>query len=122
MGLPGVAHVPTDKTKAEVAALLSFGNTQAEICSYLDITDKTFNKHYEHEIRTAVVRANAGVARKLYNKAMVNDDLQAQIFWLKTRARWRTADVPEDKQDASDTLNKIQALVADLNKTNVSDI
>ena len=119
MSLP---HVPTDKTKAEVSALLSFGNTQVEICSYLDISDKTFLKYYAEEIRTAVVRANAGVARKLYNKAMVNDDLQAQIFWLKTRARWRTVDVPEDKQDASDTLTKIQGLVADLNKTNVSDI
>lgn len=118
MSLP---HVPTDKTKAEVGALLSFGNTQAEICSYLGITDKTFLKHYEYEIRTAVVRANAGVARKLYNKAMVNDDLQAQIFWLKTRGRWRTTDVEEKDKVSAEQLADVVKRVNDMNKASEKD-
>lgn len=121
MGAPGVAHVPTDKTKAEVNALLSFGNTQAEICSYLDITDKTFLKHYAEEIRTAVVRANAGVARKLYNKCMVNDDLQAQIFWLKTRGRWRTTDIEAKEGVNAEQLAEVVKRVADINKASEKD-
>lgn len=85
-------HVPTDITRAEVAALSSFGNTQAEIALYLGICVDTLTKYYRYELDTAVVRANAMVARKLYNKAVVQDDLSAQVFWLKTRGRWRTAD------------------------------
>ena len=115
MSLP---HVPTDKTKAEVNALLSFGNTQAEICSYLGITDKTFLKYYSEEMRTAVVRANAGVARKLYNKCMVNDDLQAQIFWLKTRGRWRTTDLEVKDGVSAEQIAEVVKRVADINKEN----
>lgn len=86
-------HVPTDKTRAEVAALNSFGNTQAEIALYLGICIETLVKYYRKELDTAVIKANAQVARALYNKAVNQDDLSAQIFWLKTRARWRTQDV-----------------------------
>jgi|SRR6185503_12187651 len=115
-------HEPTEVTRAEVMALVSFGNTQEQIASYLDITKKTLEKHYRRELDTATIRANAQVAKRLYNKAVQQDDLQAQIFWLKTRARWRTVDENGDRVSPEDTLSKIQALVADLNKTNMSDI
>src|SRR3990167_609908 len=85
-------HQPTKKTRAEVAALNSFGNTQEEIASYLDICVDTLYKYYKYELKTAVIKANAKVAQSLYNKAVNQDDLAAQIFWLKTRGRWRTAD------------------------------
>jgi predicted transcriptional regulator len=89
-------HVPSDKTRAEVAALTSFGNTQEEIASYLGICVDTLAKHYRYELDTAVTKANAAVANKLYRKAVEQDDLSAQIFWLKTRARWRTQDHKDD--------------------------
>ena len=73
-------------------------------------------------METAVTKANAQIANKLFHKAVNQDDLQAQIFWLKTRGRWRTADKDIEIADNANTLAKIQALVADLNKTNVSDI
>lgn len=84
------AHEPTDKTRAEVSALRSFGNTHKEIATYIGITDDTLVKYYSYELDTAVIRANALVAKGLFNKAVSQDDLSAQIFWLKTRARWRT--------------------------------
>ncbi len=90
-------HLPTDKTRAEVTALTSFGNTQEEVASYLGICVDTLAKYYRHELDTAVIRANAQVARALYNKAVNQDDLSAQVFWLKTRGRWRTADQEENK-------------------------
>lgn len=86
-------HVPTDTTRAEVTALTSFGNTQAEIGLYLGICVDTLTKYYRKELDTAVIKTNAQVANKLLNKAIQQDDLGAQIFWLKTRARWRTQDV-----------------------------
>jgi hypothetical protein len=97
-------HVPTEKTRAEVSALYSFGNTQEEIAAYLGICVDTLAKYYRKEMDVAVVTANARVARALYNKAVAQDDLTAQIFWLKTRARWRTA-------DAEDTNNKALSIV-----------
>lgn len=96
--MPNPPHEPTDKTRAEVAALTSFGNTQEEIASYIGICVDTLAKHYRYELDTSVIRANAQVARALFNKAIAQDDLSAQTFWLKTRARWRTADQEKEKE------------------------
>lgn len=88
-------HVPTDKTRAEVSALTSFGHTQEEIAKHLHICVDTLAKYYRDELDNAALRANAKVANKLYRRAVESDDLSAQIFWLKTRARWRTAEASE---------------------------
>lgn len=85
-------HEPTDKTRAEVSALVSFGNTQEEIAGHLGICEDTLVKYYRDEIDNSVVRANAKVAAKLFRKATEGDDLSAMIFWLKTRAKWREKD------------------------------
>ena len=85
-------HIPTDSTRAEVSALISFGITQEDIAKYVGVDQSTLAKYYRREIDTAVIRANAQVANKLFRKAVEQDDLSAQIFWLKTRGRWKTAD------------------------------
>lgn len=85
-------HEPTDITRAEVKALTSFGNTHDQMATYLDISKDTLEKYYRRELDTAVIQANAQVAKRLFHKAVIQDDLSAQIFWLKTRARWRTED------------------------------
>ena len=85
-------HVPNDKTRAEVGALTSFGNTQEQIADHLGISVDTLAKHYRDELDNSVVRANAKVAAKLFRKATEGDDLSAMIFWLKTRGKWREKD------------------------------
>ncbi len=85
-------HEPTDKTRGEVGALTSFGNTQEEIAEHLGISVDTLVKYYRDELDNSVVRANAKVAAKLYRRATEGDDLSAMIFWLKTRAKWRERD------------------------------
>jgi DNA-binding CsgD family transcriptional regulator len=107
-------HEPTDKTRAEVYALTSFGNTQEEIAKYLGITVDTMAKHYRAEMDSAVIRANAAVARALYNKATAQDDLSAQIFWLKTRARWRERD--KDDIDSKTAVEMLLNLLVEKNK------
>ena len=91
-------HEPTEKTRSEVIALKSFGHTHSEIATYLDICSDTMELHYRRELDTACTRANSAVANKLYRKATEQEDLGAMIFWLKTRARWKTAP-DEDKKD-----------------------
>jgi len=94
MGNP--KHEPTDKTRAEVAALVSFGHTQDEISKHIGISDETLRLYYRHELDTALTRANARVANRLYSKAVDEGDIKALIFWLKTRARWREKDRSDD--------------------------
>jgi len=85
-------HEPTEKTRAEVCALTSFGNTQEQIADHIGINSDTLRIYYRDELDNSVVRANAKVAAKLFRKATDDNDLTAMIFWLKTRAKWREKD------------------------------
>ena len=112
-------HIVTDKSKAEVAALISFGNTQEDIAKYLGIGVSTLSRHYADVMATALLKANAQVANRLYKKATEENDLAAQIFWLKTRARWRTADsenLIEEQSKIKDELNRIKQELDEKNK------
>lgn len=104
---PKVPHKPTDKSRAEVAALISFGNTQEQIADYIGINAETLRIHYRYEIDNSVMRANAQVAAKLFRKATEGDDLTAMMFWLKTRARWR------EKDDNAPAAQKIVEAIID---------
>lgn len=117
----GNIHQKTEKTTAEVIALKSFGNTQEEIATYLGINIDTLYKYYRYELDTAQVRTNAEVARKLYTKATKKDDLSAQIFWLKTRARWRTTDIENIIDQNEGMKEEIKVLRAKLDEKNKKD-
>ena len=52
------------------------------------INPKTLRKYYREELDLGETKANAQVAGFLFNAAK-NGNLTAQIFWLKTRARWK---------------------------------
>ena len=54
-------HIPTDKSRAEVGALVSFGVNQEDIARFIGICVDTLAKHYRHELDTALTRANAAV-------------------------------------------------------------
>lgn len=100
-------HMPSDKSRAEVGALTSFGNTQEEIADHLGISVDTLAKYYRDELDNSVVRANAKVAAKLFRKATVDEDLTAIIFWLKTRAKWR------EKSEEGATHQKLVEILID---------
>lgn len=85
-------HVPTSETRAEVVSLKSFGITHDEIAGYLGIDEKTLVKYYKEELNKSLIRANAAVARVLYEKAVKERETAAVLFWLKTRAGWREMD------------------------------
>lgn len=88
-----------------VTAMVAYGIPQDDIATCVidpftghHISDVTLRKHFAAEIRTGTVRATAAVAGALYKNATTGTKAfpggvpLAQIFWLKTRARWRTAD------------------------------
>jgi hypothetical protein len=52
------------------------------------IDPKTLRKYYRDELNLGETKANAQVAGFLFNAAKTGN-VTAQIFWLKTRARWR---------------------------------
>lgn len=88
----GSEHQPSEEFRIKIKALKSFGNTHDAIADYLKISRNTLEKYYRQELDEAVIEANEAVANCLYNKAVRNNDTAAQIFWLKTRGGWRSAD------------------------------
>ena len=81
-------HKPTAETRSNVKALASVGTTQEHIATYLDIDVKTLRKHYRRELDTALILANQQVASSLFNQAVKEKNVTAQIFWLKTKGGW----------------------------------
>ncbi len=92
-----MSHEPSEKTRAEVAALAGVGTCQADISLYLDIDEKTLRKYYRRELDTSTIKLNAAVAKSLYSSA-IGGNMSAAIFWLKTRAKWRETDEKETEE------------------------
>ena len=96
MGTKSPTHKPTQETRAEVRALASFGVSQEEVATYLDIDPKTLRKHYRGELTTSALKVHARVASFLANAATgaalkqdtgasFRDCLTAAMFYGKTR-------------------------------------
>lgn len=96
--MPMPPHEPSDKIRAEVTALKSFGIPVAEIAKYAGLDEKTLRKYYREELDVAEPKANAQVGRFLYHAASGKaleeganyaDCVRAAMFWAKTRMQWR---------------------------------
>src|SRR6185436_6501453 len=68
--------------------MAAYGIPEIDIAAVLGVDPKTLRKHYRDELDLGETKANAQVAGFLFNSAR-NGNVTAQIFWLKTRARWR---------------------------------
>ena len=64
------------------------GIPESDIVRVTGVDPKTLSKHYRQELDLGETKANAQVAGFLFSAAK-NGNVTAQIFWLKTRARWR---------------------------------
>src|ERR1700694_1367515 len=82
------AHRPDPSQRRQVEALAAYGIPEADISGVVGIDPKTLRKHYRDELDLGETKANAQVAGFLFNAAK-NGNVTAQIFWLKTRAKWR---------------------------------
>ena len=96
-------HVPTDAQRQIVQMHAMVGTRQEIIADILKINPKTLRKYYREELDQSTAKANATIGGALFNKAK-NGDTAAQIFWMKTRARWReTTDLNLSSEDGSMT-------------------
>jgi hypothetical protein len=68
--------------------LAAYGIPEADISGVVGIDPKTLRKYYREELNLGETKANAQVAGFLFNAAKTGN-VTAQIFWLKTRAKWR---------------------------------
>ena len=97
-------HQPTDKTRAEIIALRSYGVPIKEVAAYIGIDDKTLYKYYKDELENSAIKANANVGKFLYQAASgqalttgatYSDCVRAAMFWAKTRMGWKETNVQE---------------------------
>jgi len=118
-------HEPSAQTRAEVSALKSFGVAQSDIANYIGVDDKTLRKHYREELDNAQTKADANVAKFLYNAASGKaldagasyaDCVRAAMFWAKTRMKWRETD-----NETQGNGNPITINVVDPNDASTSD-
>lgn len=68
--------------------MAAYGIPETDISRVIGVDPKTLRKHYRDELDLGEAKANAQVAGFLFNAAK-NGNVTAQIFWLKTRAKWR---------------------------------
>ena len=86
------AHKPDPLQRRQVEAMAAYGIPEPDISRVVGIDPKTLRKHYRDELDLGTTKANAQVAGFLFNSAK-NGNVTAQIFWLKTRARWHETPV-----------------------------
>src|SRR5215212_5838698 len=84
------SHKPDPAQRRQVEAMAAYGIPETDIARVVNIDPKTLRKHYRDELDLGSTKANAQVAGFLFNSAR-NGNVTAQIFWLKTRARWSEA-------------------------------
>ena len=82
------AHKPDPALRRQVEAMAAYGIPETDIARVIHVDPKTLRKHYREELDLGESKANAQVAGFLFSAAK-NGNVTAQIFWLKTRARWR---------------------------------
>lgn len=86
------AHEPTERTRAVVETMTSYGASQPQIASALDIGVDTLARYYREEITLGAQRANMAVSLNLFRIAtspeISNAVVSAAIWWTKARMGW----------------------------------
>lgn len=109
--------VPTAEDRGRVKACKGFGLTDDQIAQLvlhpttgLPISAETLRERFKVELERGHPEAIAAVANSLFMNATRNNNVSAQIFFLKTRARWtenvnvtvrRPEDMSDDELDAA---------------------
>lgn len=78
----------TDKMKSDVELLSSFGIPQEQIAAKMGCSVDTLHKYFKDVMDSARVDNNLVVSQSLFNNAK-KGNVVAQMFWLKTQARWK---------------------------------
>ena len=84
-----MAFEPTDAERKQVEAMSGYGLPIEQIAVLVrgGIDTDTLRKHFATELVAGKAKANSGVGRTLFQKAM-GGDTAAMIWWSKTQMRW----------------------------------
>lgn len=81
----------TDEDRRTVRWMAIAGIPQERIAKTLDTTKSTLEKYFREELTEASDKANSAIVGSLYKNA-IEGNVVAQIFWCKTRLKWREMD------------------------------
>lgn len=94
---------PTPEQRGAVEAMVGFGIPYDEIIKMIsnpqtgeNICKNTLLKHFRPELDRGRVSVKTKVMGALYNQAVNQGNVTAQIFFLKTQCGWREPDAEED--------------------------
>ena len=87
--------------REKVRHLAGIGVRQDDIARIVGCAPKTQRKRCRDDLDRGVAEANALVSSYLFNSAK-DGNVTAQIFWLKTRARWRERAALDDPAVGND--------------------
>ena len=84
-----MAFEPTDAERKQVEAMSGYGLPIEQIAVLVrgGINTDTLRKHFATELVAGKAKANSGVGRTLFQKAM-GGDTTAMIWWSKTQMKW----------------------------------
>ena len=99
--MPRRAFVVNQAVREKVRHLAGIGVRQDDIARIVGCAPKTLRKRCRDDLDGGVAEANALVSGYLFAAAK-EGNVTAQIFWLKTRARWRERAAPDDPAAGTD--------------------
>lgn len=91
-----MAFEPTDHERKQVEAMSGYGLPIEQIAILVrdGIDADTLRKHFATELVAGKAKANSGVGRTLFQKAM-GGDTAAMIWWSKTQMKWKETQAHE---------------------------
>ena len=92
--MPRRPFVVNETVREKVRHLAGVGMRQDDIARLVGCAPKTLRKRCRDDLDRGVAEANAVVSGSLFAAAK-GGNVVAQIFWLKTRARWREGAAPD---------------------------
>jgi hypothetical protein len=82
-------YQPSDQDMRTVEVMTVGGFPQSEICTVLDIDEKTLRKHFRETLDKASIRADAKVTATMFQMATSGEHPGMTAFWMKVRRRWK---------------------------------
>jgi hypothetical protein len=83
------SYQPTDQDTRTVQTMAACGFPHAEICTILDIDEKTLRKHFRDTLDKAMIQADAKVSQTMFQMATSGEHPGMTAFWMKVRRRWK---------------------------------
>jgi hypothetical protein len=104
------AFVVNEAVREQVRHLAGVGVRQDDIARIIGCAPKTLRKRCREDLDRGVAEANATVSGYLFAAAKAGN-VTAQIFWLKTRARWRERAAADEPTSAAETQSNAEILL-----------